>query len=68
LKDKIKDHKNFDKRKKLKNQKKKDQIKISIIPIGKTKIKNLILKIKLEAMKTLIKEQRKKKSTVEGIN
>jgi hypothetical protein len=28
----------------------------------------LILKIKLKAMKTLIKEQRKKKSRVEGIN
>jgi hypothetical protein len=32
------------------------------------KIKNLILKIKLKAMKTLIKEQRKKKSRVEGTN
>jgi hypothetical protein len=39
LKDKIKDHKNFDKRKKI--NKKKDQIEISIILIGKN-IKNLI--------------------------
>jgi len=35
LKDKIKDHKNFDKIKKEKNQKKKDQIEIDIILIEK---------------------------------
>jgi len=35
LKDKIKDHKNFDKIKKKRNQKKKDQIKITIIPTEK---------------------------------
>jgi hypothetical protein len=45
LKDKIKDHKNFEKRtkeKKIRNHKKRDQIEISIILIEKTKIKNLI--------------------------
>jgi hypothetical protein len=44
LNNKIKNHKNFDKKtkkSKIKNQKKKDQIKISIIPIDETKIKNL---------------------------
>jgi hypothetical protein len=44
LNNKIKNHKNFDKKtkkSKIKNQKKKDQIKISIIPIEETKIKNL---------------------------
>ena len=66
LKDKIKDHKNFDKRKILKKQKKKDQIKISIICIGKTKIKNFILKIKLKAMITLIKEQMKNNQELKG--
>ena len=56
MKDKIKDHKNFDKKKnKIKNQKKEDQIKISIILIEK-KIKNLIRGIKLKTMKTLTKE------------
>jgi hypothetical protein len=35
LKDKIKDHKTFDKKKR--NQKKNDQIKITIIPIEKKK-------------------------------
>ena len=37
LKDKIKDHKNFDKKKTKKNQKKEDQIKISIILIENQK-------------------------------
>ena len=43
---------------KKKNQKKKDQIKISIIPIEETKIKNLIWGIKLKTIKTLIKKKR----------
>jgi hypothetical protein len=59
LKDKIKDHKNFDKiqRKKKRNQKKKNQIKISIILIEK--IKNLIRGIKLKTIKILTKKKKK---------
>jgi hypothetical protein len=43
LNDKIKNYKNFNKKEKgKKNEKKKDQIEISIIPIKKTKIINMI--------------------------
>jgi hypothetical protein len=71
LKDKIKTIKTLTKgqRKQIKNQNKKDQIKINIITIEKRFI-NLIWRIKLKTIKTLTKESRKKnkKSKVEGSN
>jgi hypothetical protein len=72
LKDKIENHKNFDKRvkeKKPRNQKKKDQIEFFFLLLKKQKHK-IDLKDKIESIKTLTKENKKqnKKSIVDGLN